>query len=195
MSASIRRRIDSAAEIHMSHTNIEIKARCPDLSRMREILRMENADFCGVDHQTDTYFPCTAGRFKLREGNIENALIYYRRPNQPGPKEAEVSLCRIEPNPDLRLVLSEALGVRVQVIKHREIYFLDNVKIHLDQVEPLGSFVEIEAIDADGSLGPDLLMEQCRRWMDRFGIQSDDQIDRSYGDMLEEIRSASDKPV
>ncbi len=176
----------------MSHINIEIKARCPDLSRIREILRSHDADFRGVDHQTDTYFPCRTGRLKLREGNIENALIFYRRADRPGPKQADVSLCRVHPDPAFRQVLSQALGVRIQVIKRREIFFIDNVKFHLDQVEPLGSFVEIEAIDADGSLGPDLLMEQCCHWMVRFNIQPEDRIDRSYSDMLEEIHSAQD---
>ncbi len=179
----------------MSHTNIEIKARCSDLSRIREILRGEGAEVRGIDRQTDTYFPCASGRFKLREGNIENALIFYRRPNQPGPKQAAVSLCRVHPDPALRQVLSEALGVRVQVVKRREIFFLDNVKIHLDQVDPLGSFVEIEAIDTDGSLGRDRLMEQCRHWMDRLGIGPDDLIDRSYSDMIEQAQSSGGSPA
>lgn len=169
----------------MSHTNIEIKARCSDLSRIREILQRQGAEVRGVDRQTDTYFPCSGGRLKLREGNIENALIYYRRPNQPGPKQAAVSLCRVHPDPALRQVLSEALGVRVQVVKRREIFFLDNVKIHLDQVDPLGSFVEIEAIDADGTIGREKLLEQCRHYMDKLGIAQADLIDRSYSDMLE----------
>jgi len=179
----------------MSHVNVEIKARCPDLSRIREILRNVNADFRGVDYQTDTYFPCASGRLKLREGNIENALIYYRRPNQPGPKQAEVTLCQLKPDPTLRQVLAEALGIRIQVVKHREIYFLDNVKIHLDHVDPLGSFVEIEAIDFIGALDRDRLLEQCRRWMDRFGIRPEDLIDRSYSDMLEEVGLRSGSPA
>jgi adenylate cyclase, class 2 len=179
----------------MSHINIEIKARCSDLSRIREILRSHKADFRGVDNQTDTYFPCARGRLKLREGNIENALIHYHRPDHQGPKQADVTLCRVKPDPALRQVLSEALGVRVQVVKRREIYFLDNVKIHLDQVDPLGSFVEIEAIDPDGTLGRDRLMEQCRHWMDRFGIRPDDLIDRSYSDMIEQAQSPGGSPA
>ncbi|NLH16455.1 MAG: class IV adenylate cyclase [Phycisphaerae bacterium] len=172
----------------MSHVNIEIKARCPDLWRAREILKQHKADFRGIDNQLDTYFPCKDGRLKLREGNIENALIYYRRPDQSGPKQANVTLCRLHPDPVLRQVLSEALGVRVQVIKQREIYFIDHVKIHLDKVDPLGSFIEIEALDLDGSIGRDRLMGQCRLWMDRFGIRSEDLIDRSYSDMIEDLQ-------
>ncbi len=179
----------------MPHINIEIKARCPDLSRVREILRSHKAEFRGVDHQTDTYFPCSTGRLKLREGNIENALIHYRRPNQPDPKEAKVSLYRMNPDPALRQLLTQALGVRVQVVKQREIYFLENVKIHLDQIDSLGSFVEIEAIDIDGSLGCDRLTEQCRLWMDRFGIHPEDLIDRSYGDMMEQFKFMHRNPT
>lgn len=80
----------------MSDINVEIKARRPDPERIRAILRSRDTEFKGTDHQIDTYFKVPAGRLKLREGNIENALIFYSRPDQAGPKEAEVSLCRLK---------------------------------------------------------------------------------------------------
>jgi adenylate cyclase class IV len=57
--------------------NIEIKARCNDLDKIRSILKTKNALFKGVDNQVDTYFNSKIGRLKLREGNIESNLIYY----------------------------------------------------------------------------------------------------------------------
>ena len=68
----------------MSHINIEIKARSNNQDRIRDILKSKNADFKGIDHQIDTYFNVPKGRLKLREGNIENNLIFYERKNQAG---------------------------------------------------------------------------------------------------------------
>src|ERR1700754_1751811 len=75
----------------MSFTNVEIKARCADPLPIRQYL-LANALFSGVDEQTDTYFNVKNGRLKLREGNIENNLIYYERDNQAGPKNSHFQL-------------------------------------------------------------------------------------------------------
>jgi predicted adenylyl cyclase CyaB len=72
----------------------------------------------------------------------------------------------------------------VEVVKQREIYFIDNVKFHLDNVPGLGSFVEIEAIDANGTVGKEKLLEQCEYYMDKLSIQKEDLISLSYSDML-----------
>ncbi len=160
--------------------NIEIKARCRNPEQVRTILRQRDAHFAGVDHQVDTYFRVSQGRLKLREGNIENALIYYRRPNEDGPKTSDVLLH--VPSPGLKDVLAAALGVLVAVEKQREIYYLDNVKVHVDRVEGLGSFVEIEAAgdeDADRAR----LETQCRELMKAFAIRDEDLIGESYSDM------------
>lgn len=74
--------------------NVEVKARSGDHERIREILRQRNARLVGEDHQIDTYFNVGTGRLKLREGNIENSLIYYRRSDGVGPKRSDVLLYR-----------------------------------------------------------------------------------------------------
>lgn len=168
----------------MSHINIEIKAHCRRPDKVRAALHAAGADFKGTDAQTDTYFRVPRGRLKLRQGNIENALIFYQRPDLAGPKQAEVSLYRSSPNADLADVLTGALEILVVVKKQREIYFLDNVKFHIDSVEGLENFVEIEAIDADGSIGIDTLRQQCDFYMKQLGILTTDLVNRSYSDML-----------
>lgn len=168
----------------MPHLNIEIKARCSDPDRVREILRGHGADFRGVDHQIDTYFRVPAGRLKLREGNIENSLIFYDRPDQPGPKKALITMCALPPDSGIKPVLAASLGVRVVVDKRREIYFIDNVKFHVDDVVGLGSFVEIEAIDADGTIGQVRLRQQCEHYISLLGVAPADLIGTSYSDML-----------
>lgn len=168
----------------MTQLNVEIKARCADHGRIRDILNAEGADFRGTDHQIDTYFNASSGRLKLREGNIENALIHYARDNQAGPKQSHVNLYKHRPGSPLKDLLTRALGHLTVVDKQREIYFIGNVKFHLDTVAGLGTFVEIEAIDRDGSIGHDSLLAQCRRHMERFAIATADLITDSYSDML-----------
>ena len=167
--------------------NIEIKARSNRLDEIRELLRSWGARELGTDHQTDTYFHCPKGRLKLREGNIEHSLIHYERPDQEGPKRSEVSLYHPkEPGPELKEVLTQAFGVWKTVKKAREIFFVENVKIHLDTVDGLGTFVEIEAIDRDGNIGELRLLQQCEEMMAAFSIEPADLLAQSYSDMTPE---------
>lgn len=168
----------------MTHLNVEIKARCSDLEPVRAALRRRRADFRGQDRQTDTYFRAPNGRLKLRQGDIENSLIHYARADQAGPKESVVTLCPLERGAPLGSVLEAALGIVVTVRKRREIWFVGNVKIHLDEVEGLGTFVEIEAIDTHCTLGREHLEKQCAELMALLGVRTEDLLERSYSDML-----------
>lgn len=168
----------------MSHINIEIKAKCPDPEAIRKILKSRGADFKGRDHQIDTYFKVSSGRLKLREGRIENCLIYYQREDKLGPKKADVILYPTKSEAVLKKILIESLGVLCVVDKKREIYFIENVKFHIDKVKGLGSFVEIEAIDREGTLGKKKLLEQCKYYLDLLKIQKKNLVSGSYSDLL-----------
>jgi len=163
---------------------VEIKARCKDQTKIREYLKTNNAKYKGTDHQIDTYFKVPNGRLKLREGNIENNLIHYDRSNQEGPKQSKVQLFKCEPNSSLKEILTKSLGTIVVVDKQREIYFIENVKFHIDTVKGLGSFMEIEAIDKDGKLNRDQLDDQCKFYLSEMGINKQDLISNSYSDLL-----------
>jgi len=167
-----------------NHLNVEIKAKCQDPEKIHAILKNEHADYKGEDHQIDTYFDCPKGRLKLREGNIENTLIFYERNNQAGPKDSLVKLDHLQPGHNLKSILEQAYGKKCVVDKKRHIYFINNVKFHVDEVQGLGSFVEIEAIDSDNSIGQAKLEDQCRHFMGLFGVKEDDLIDCSYSDMI-----------
>lgn len=165
-------------------TIIEIKARCTQAQRVRDYLRSHGADVRGLDHQTDTYFRVPRGRLKLREGRIENALIYYERADQESAKQSNVLLTKTQPDSALKAQLTQALGVLVVVKKQREIAFIDNVKFHIDRVEGLGHFVEIEAIDNEGTLSQEQLLAQCQSFQHGLGIQPHDLVAESYSDLL-----------
>ena len=168
----------------MNKVIIEIKARCGDPERIREVLRGQKARYMGKDHQVDTYFNVSRGRLKLREGKIENNLIYYERENIKGPKKSSVTLFKTEPGSSLKVILKKALGVLVVVDKQREIYFIDNVKFHIDDVKNLGSFIEIEAIGEEGAAAEEQLLRDCKHFLKLFNISDDDLIPKSYSDML-----------
>jgi adenylate cyclase class 2 len=168
----------------MKRLNVEIKARCMFPEKIHQILETQQAYFRGVDHQIDTYFHVPHGRLKLREGKIENHLIQYFRQDQAGPKKSEVLLYKTRPKSDLKDILITALGVRAVVDKYRHIYYMDNVKFHVDEVKGLGDFVEIEAIDADGKIGEDKLREQCDYYLRLLGIDKEDLLEGSYSDMI-----------
>lgn len=165
-------------------TIVEIKARCTQAQRVRDYLRSHGADLRGIDHQTDTYFQVPHGRLKLREGIIENALIYYERTDQESAKQSNVLLTETQPGAALKAQLTRALGVLVVVKKRREIAFIDNVKFHIDRVEGLGHFVEIEAIDQDGTIGQERLRAQCQAFQNALGIQPHNLVAESYSDLL-----------
>lgn len=167
-------------------TNIEIKARCPHPAKIKKILEDQQALFKGIDHQIDTYFQVPKGRLKLREGTIENYLIHYHRSNQKGPKQSVVTLFKTTPDSTLKTILTAALGIKTVVDKHRAIYFIDTVKFHIDTVKNLGHFIEIEAIDTDGTIPVTRLQEQCETYMQLFEIAPTHLISHSYSDMMED---------
>lgn len=173
------------------HINYEFKAVCPDLDAAESRLLQNHPDFKGTDHQTDTYFHVHAGRLKLREGNIENALIHYERMDQAAAKLSHVLLYQHQPDSSLKQILTRSMGIKVVVNKQRKIYFIDNVKFHFDIVQGLGTFIEVEAIDTDGSIGLESLKAQCTRYIDMLGITKDQFIAESYSDLLEKKSSTA----
>lgn len=168
----------------MPFLNIEIKARCSDPTAVRHYLLNHQAHFKGVDEQTDTYFSVANGRLKLREGKIENNLIFYERGNQAAPKSSRFSLVKVEDAAELKEVLGKACGIKVIVKKRREIYYIENVKFHIDEVPGLGSFVEIEAGNVFIDLTKEQLQDQCEFYIKELGIRQEDLIGLSYSDML-----------
>lgn len=164
--------------------NVEFKAKSTDIIAAENILLQHNPTYIGEDLQTDTYFHVAVGRLKLREGNIENALIHYERENTAGSKSSQVLLYQHRPDKNLKDILTKALGIKAVVDKRRKIYFIENVKFHFDTVQNLGTFIEVEAIDTNGSIGKDKLQEQCDLYAAMFAIRREDFMPVSYSDMI-----------
>jgi adenylate cyclase, class 2 len=170
----------------MKLLNFEFKAYLHDPAGVRAILKRKRARFLGADRQVDTYFSVPTGRLKVREGRIENSLIFYQRTNSARARRSNVEMVLLPRRNSVRAILSRALGVLAVVEKRREIYFLGNVKIHLDQVRGLGTFVEVEAMTRTGDIRK--VREQAANFRNLFAISSADIIAQSYSDMILEKR-------
>jgi predicted adenylyl cyclase CyaB len=166
-------------------TNIEIKARVHDMAALR--LRAEALSDTPVQVilQEDTFFHTPAGRLKLRVLKPDRAqLVYYDHPDQDGPKRSNYHIFETPDPENLKTALRLALGVRGVVRKTRYLYLAGQTRIHLDDVEGLGQFMELEVVlrpdqaDAEGrAIAEDL--------MARLGIHKEDLLEGAYMDLLE----------
>ena len=164
--------------------NIELKARIASLPAAQEVAHAVADQRLPDQHQIDTYFRCQSGRLKLREIVGERAeLIAYDRPDQKGAKASHYYLVPVHSPEALKEALTTTLGVRAVVDKQREIYLHKNVRVHLDRVNGLGTFLEFEAV-LGGAYDEVRSTEFVRVLRGRFNVQDSDLIDHSYGDML-----------
>jgi len=168
----------------MNLHNFEFKARVKELKKLEQKLLKLNPVFKGEDHQTDTYFNVPKGRLKLREGNIENALIYYEREDKASAKSADILLYKHNPDVSLKEILGRVNGVKVIVDKVRRIYFIENVKFHFDTLNELGTFIEVEAIDENGQKNLEELEKQCKKYFTFFDLRESDYVSKSYSDLI-----------
>jgi homotetrameric cytidine deaminase len=134
--------------------NVEIKTRVADPGATLERALAIGASDEGVLTQRDTYFGATRGRLKLREQEPGGAqLIAYARPDSDDQRTSDYRLAEVSDPEALREALDAALGTRVVVDKRRHLLLYENVRIHLDEVEGLGAFVELEGVaPADSDL-------------------------------------------
>jgi predicted adenylyl cyclase CyaB len=164
--------------------NVELKARVASLEPLREIAERLATQRLGRQVQTDTYFHCRNGRLKLREISAQEAqLIWYCRPDVADAKTSSYYLTPVADPALLKKALGGALGVQTVVVKQRDVYLHHNVRIHLDDVQQLGCFLELEAVlsaESDARAG----REQVERLREEFAIAASDLLTSSYGDML-----------
>lgn len=169
------------------NVNLELKARCPDLAASRRVAKRLATEYVGRDAQVDTYFATRAGRLKLRESSLSGGqLIPYLRPDRPDARRSDY---RVIPVPDpegTRCLLETILGVHRVVRKEREIFLAGNVRIHLDRVEGLGDFVELEAV-FDGSPEAEAGEHgKVARLARALGVRDADRVAVSYEALLGE---------
>jgi len=168
-----------------SSRNVELKARDPDPARTLERALAAGAREHGILHQRDTYFAVRHGRLKLREEEPGGAtLIAYERPDTAAERVSDYRLVPVTDPAALRAALEATDGVLAVVAKARRLLLWeDSVRIHLDAVEGLGTFLELEAVAAPGS---DLAREhdQVARLRDALAIADAALVEGSYADAV-----------
>ena len=165
--------------------NIELKARCADLRAASHAAEELGAKRQGILQQLDTYFHCRNGRLKLREtaGDAVAQLIWYARADSTDFRGSDYYVLPIPKPLETRLALAAALDVRGEVRKRRELWLWHNVRIHLDDVADLGTFVEFEAVMAEGEREEDSL-DRLATLTQALDIGERDRIAVSYSDLL-----------
>lgn len=164
--------------------NIEIKAYVADLAALTARAAVI-ADEGPVEiRQDDTFFSCERGRLKLRAFSAEEGeLIFYRRTDQPGPKQSFYLRTPTASPDSLREALTLAYGEVGRVRKRRTLFMVGRTRIHLDEVEGLGDFLELEVVlREDESL--DAGVREAEELMARLQVQPSQLIDRAYVDLL-----------
>ena len=164
--------------------NIELKARITDLASV-EMRARELADRGPFDlSQDDTFFTCSTGRLKLRELAPDcGELIFYRRPDLTGPKLSEYTIVPTATPALMRDTLGGALGVIGRVRKRRRLYLVGATRIHLDQVESLGSFLELEVVLTDAEAADDGVA-RAQGLLSQLGVGTSGLIAGAYLDLL-----------
>lgn len=164
--------------------NIEIKARVSLLPALRTAVE-KLADKGPVEiNQDDTFFHCTTGRLKVRAfPDGTGQLIFYQRANQPGPKESFYELSHTDMPDALRATLTLAYGQTGRVRKHRTLFEIGRTRVHLDEVEGLGSFLELEVVLPDGEPVEEGVRE-AHALMLRLGVDAEMPIDAAHVDLI-----------
>jgi predicted adenylyl cyclase CyaB len=165
--------------------NVEIKARIAGVDALTQrAARLADTGPVVLD-QDDTFFSCPNGRLKLRDQFAAGAeLIFYQRADASGPKESFYLRVAVADPQAMRALLQQAHGQTGRVRKRRILYLVGRTRIHLDAVEGLGEFLELEVVLGDGESADEGVLE-ARRIMAALGIEPQQLIRGAYVDQLE----------
>jgi homotetrameric cytidine deaminase len=177
-----------AAPLDASMRNVELKARDPDPAATLQRALALGADDRGEITQRDTYFVGARGRLKLREQEtggspLWDELIEYSRADSTDARTSTYRRVPVADAAPLLEALDAAYGTLGTVTKRRRLLLWEGVRIHLDEVEGLGSYLELEAVaDVESDLSGE--REKVERLREELGIQDEDLVATSYSDLL-----------
>ena len=165
-------------------SNIEIKARARSFEEIRIRAEKLSDTPAQIIPQEDTFFHTPQGRLKLRVLADYAQLIYYTRPDQEGPKRSDYQITRSTDPQNLKRVLELAYGIRGVVKKTRYLYLVGQTRVHLDDVQGLGQFLELEVVLGEGQSeaeGQKIVADL----MSALGVERADLLEGAYMDLLE----------
>lgn len=183
LSTSLRRLLTGKENVVLP-SNIEIKARARNFESIKSCAEKLSNTPVQVIAQQDTFFNTVQGRLKLRILADHAELIYYTRPDQEGPKRSDYHITRSNDPENLKRVLELAYGIRGEVKKTRYLFLVGQTRVHLDDVEGLGQFVELEVVMRDDQSDVEG-QKIAENLMSALGVERAELIDGAYMDLLE----------
>ncbi|HEY7390848.1 MAG TPA: class IV adenylate cyclase [Bryobacteraceae bacterium] len=170
--------------------NVEIKARLRDPARAEEIAARLSGGQGEVIRQEDVFFPCERARLKLRMlGPDSGEVIRYERPDLAAARSSRYVIARTPDPRNLLEILTETLGTAGTVKKTRRLFLVGQTRVHIDEVEGLGSFLELEVV-----LTPAQSESEGRRiaeqLLSEFAIGPEQLMAEAYVDLLRAAVSA-----
>ena len=167
-------------------SNIEIKAKVEDLESIEAVAQAISDTPCQILEQEDIFFNSPQGRLKLRlfPNGVGN-LIYYERPDSNQAKQSDYIIYETNKPEGLKLLLEKTLGRKITVKKIRHLYISGQTRIHLDRIEGLGTFVEIEVVLHQGQI-PQEGYRIAEELMKRLHIEDDQLVSGAYADLIEQ---------
>lgn len=165
-------------------SNVEIKAKVSDPTLFAEKAAKLSQSEGTIIGQHDTFFNCRQGRLKLRDFmNESGQLIFYERPDTDGPKLSRYSISPTSDPSSLRAVLSDAIGVKGEVRKERRLFLIGQTRVHLDTVEGLGNYMELEVV-----MRPEQTVEDGQKvaedLMEKLGVSKESLVMGAYMDLI-----------
>lgn len=165
-------------------SNVEIKAKVSNPDQFAGKAASLSQSEGTIIRQHDTFFEGARGRLKLRDFmNGSGQLIYYERPDTDGPKLSRYSISPTSDPSSLRNVLSDALGIKGEVKKERRLFLIGQTRVHLDAVEGLGDYMELEVV-----MRPDQTVEEGQKvaedLMEKLGVAKESLVTGAYMDLL-----------
>ena len=166
-------------------SNVEIKAVLRDREGVENLVRDRADHGPELIVQEDVFFPCEEGRLKLRTFSRDRGeLIFYRRVDTEGPTESEFFKASTSDPEAMAVVLGAALGTAGVVRKRRTLYLVGQTRIHLDEVDGIGPYLELEVVLEPGQSTDDAAAI-AHELMEALGIQSDDLVAEAYIDLVD----------
>jgi predicted adenylyl cyclase CyaB len=163
--------------------NVEIKARLASIEALLPLVRDLADRGPELIEQDDTFFACTSGRLKLRVfADGSGQLIAYERPDATGPKTSDYAITEVGDPASLRATLARALGQSGRVIKRRTLFLLGRTRVHLDRVEGLGEFLELEVVLREDESAENGVAE-AHALLERFGVDASQLVSGAYADL------------
>ncbi|MBX2897529.1 MAG: class IV adenylate cyclase [Cyclobacteriaceae bacterium] len=164
----------------MNYRDFTLKARLYDSRKIKDQLLKLGASCVGTDNQVDRYFEVSQGKLKWRQGNIENLITHYERIQEGGLEKTVVYRYEVNPSQETIQQLFDLYKEASTVRKQRTIYWLGNVKIHVDKLPDGREFVELEAMDRENKLSTTELRTQCKQIQQALAIDDSDLMPTGY---------------